>query len=341
MRLRDGVDLQPFNTMALAAPAAHFVQVRSDAELQAALALAEREGWLVTLFGGGSNMILAGPVPGLVIRMASRGRRVLSRGTEQVLIEAEAGENWHQLVCWSLDLGLNGLENLALIPGTVGAAPVQNIGAYGVELCDCFDSLQALDRQTGELCWFKRADCDFAYRDSRFKREAGRYVILRVRLSLARQPRLAVGYAPLAEAWKATGLRVPDARVVAALVAQIRQSKLPDPAVLPNAGSFFKNPVVSADQAQGLAQRFPAMPQFAQADGSVKLAAAWLIDQAGWKGFRDGAAGVHKEQALVLVNHGGASGAQILQLAARIRADVLARYGVELEQEPPVIGFPS
>lgn len=338
MLLRNGVDLKPFNTMALAAPAAHFVQAETDAQLREALLLAEREGWQVTLLGGGSNMILAGPVSGLVVRVASRGRRVLSRGSEQVLIEAEAGESWHQLVCWALDLGLSGIENLALIPGTVGAAPVQNIGAYGVELCDCLDSVQALDRQTGELCWFDRGQCDFAYRDSRFKREAGRYVILRVRLRLWRQPRLAVDYAPLAEAWRATGLQAADARVVAALVMRIRQSKLPDPLTLPNAGSFFKNPVVPVDQAQRLAERFPSMPQYAQAGGGVKLAAAWLIDQAGWKGFRDGAVGVHSEQALVLVNHGGATGAQILALAARIRADVLTRYGVELEQEPPVVG---
>lgn len=338
MLLRNGVDLKPFNTMALAAPAAHFVQAETDVQLREALLLAEREGWPVTLLGGGSNMILAGPVSGLVVRVASRGRRVLSRGSEQVLIEAEAGESWHQLVCWALDLGLSGIENLALIPGTVGAAPVQNIGAYGVELCDCLDSVQALDRQTGELCWFERGQCDFAYRDSRFKREAGRYVILRVRLRLWRQARLAVDYAPLAEAWRATGLQAADARVVAALVMRIRQSKLPDPLILPNAGSFFKNPVVPVDQAQRLAERFPSMPQYVQAGGGVKLAAAWLIDQAGWKGFRDGAAGVHSEQALVLVNHGGATGAQILALAARIRADVLTRYGVELEQEPPVVG---
>ena len=338
MLLRNGVDLKPFNTMALAAPAAHFVQAETDAQLREALLLAEREGWPVMVLGGGSNMILAGPVSGLVVRVASRGRRVLSRGSEQVLIEAEAGESWHQLVCWALDLGLSGIENLALIPGTVGAAPVQNIGAYGVELCDCLDSVQALDRQTGELCWFERGQCDFAYRDSRFKREAGRYVILRVRLRLWRQARPAVDYAPLAEAWRATGLQAADARVVAALVMRIRQSKLPDPLILPNAGSFFKNPVVPVDQAQRLAERFPSMPRYAQAGGGVKLAAAWLIDQAGWKGFRDGAAGVHSEQALVLVNHGGATGAQILALAARIRADVLTRYGVELEQEPPVVG---
>ncbi|RGP56705.1 UDP-N-acetylmuramate dehydrogenase [Pseudomonas abyssi] len=340
MRMQEGADLKPFNSMALSAPAEHLLEVANDRELREALALAQRNGWPLTLMGGGSNLILAGAVSGLVVRMVSRGRRVLSRDAEQVVIQAEAGESWHQLVCWSLDLGLSGLENLALIPGTVGAAPVQNIGAYGVELCDCFDSLQALDRETGELCWFDREQCSFAYRDSRFKRETGRYVILRVRLRLWRRARLRVGYAPLAAAWAATGLSEPDARVVAALVVRIRQSKLPDPQILPNAGSFFKNPVVSVGQARQLLERYPSMPQFTQADGTVKLAAAWLIDQAGWKGFRDGAAGVHSEQALVLVNHGGATGAQILELAARIRADVLARYGVELEQEPPVIGLP-
>ena len=157
MRMQEGADLKPFNSMALSAPAEHLLEVANDRELREALALAQRNGWPLTLMGGGSNLILAGAVSGLVVRMVSRGRRVLSRDTEQVVIEAEAGENWHQLVCWSLDLGLSGLENLALIPGTVGAAPVQNIGAYGVELCDCFDSLQALDRETGELCWFDRA----------------------------------------------------------------------------------------------------------------------------------------------------------------------------------------
>ncbi|MEL0167861.1 MAG: UDP-N-acetylmuramate dehydrogenase [Pseudomonadaceae bacterium] len=331
-------DLQPFNSMAISERAERLVRVESDAELREALALADDHGWPVTLLGGGSNVVLAGPVAGLVILMGSRGRRVLARDADTVLIEAQAGENWHRLVCWSLDLGLSGLENLALIPGTVGAAPVQNIGAYGVEVRDLFDSLDALDRNTGEIRRFSRDQCAFAYRDSVFKRSGGRYVILRVRLRLQTRPQLQVEYAPLASAWAATGLARADARVVAELVMAIRRSKLPDPAAIPNAGSFFKNPLVSARQASALATQFPAMPRYVQADGQVKLAAGWLIDQAGWKGFREGPVGVHSEQALVLVNPGGGSGAQVLGLAERIRQDVSQRYGVVLEQEPPVVG---
>lgn len=338
LALEFDADLQPFNSMAISERAERLVRAESDAELCEALALADDQGWPVTLLGGGSNVVLAGPVAGLVILVGSRGRRVLARDADTVLIEAQAGENWHRLVCWSLDLGLSGLENLALIPGTVGAAPVQNIGAYGVEVRDLFDSLDALDRNTGEIRRFSRDECAFAYRDSVFKRSGGRYVIVRVRLRLQTRPRLQVDYAPLASAWAATGLARADARVVAELVMAIRRSKLPDPAVIPNAGSFFKNPLVSAQRANALAAQFPAMPQFVQTDGQVKLAAGWLIDQAGWKGFREGPVGVHSEQALVLVNPGGGTGAQVLGLAERIRQDVLQRYGVVLEQEPPVVG---
>ena len=338
LTVESGVDLQPFNSMAIKARAEHLVRVQSDAQLRQALELAQASGWPVTLLGGGSNVVLAGDVAGLVVVMCSRGRRVLAREPRGVLIEAEAGENWHQLVCWTLDLGLAGLENLSLIPGTAGAAPVQNIGAYGVEVRELFDSLDALDRETGEIRSFSLQECAFAYRDSLFKRAAGRYVILRIRLCLQSRPCLRVDYAPLAAAWQATGLTRADARVVAELVMSIRRSKLPDPALIPNAGSFFKNPLVSARVADELAARFPTMPQFPQDGGEVKLAAGWLIDQAGWKGFRDGPVGVHREQALVLVNPGGGTGAQVLGLAEKIRQDVLQRYGVLLEQEPPVVG---
>ncbi len=336
--LQSQVDLRPFNTLALSERAEHLLSIESDSELIAALTLAQRSNWPVTLIGGGSNLVLAGPVSGLVLLMRTRGRRVLSRSAEGVVVEAAAGENWHDFVRWSLDLGLSGLENLSLIPGTVGAAPVQNIGAYGVEVKDLFDSLDALDRHTGEIKCLQATDCRFDYRDSLFKHDAERYVILRVRFKLSPRPYISIGYAPLAAAWQQTGLLQPDSRVVSELVCAIRRSKLPDPTQLPNAGSFFKNPLVLQAKADALLRCYPQMPHFPQPQGACKLAAGWLIDQAGWKGLRRGDVGVHAEQALVLVNYGKARGAEILALAADIAADVQQHFGVELEQEPPLLG---
>lgn len=339
IELRHAADLSGYNSFGIRECAAHLVEVDGLLGLIEALDQADANGWAVTILGGGSNIVLTGPVDGLVICMRSLGRRVLSFERAATVIEAEAGENWHRLVGWSIDLGLSGLENLSLIPGTVGASPVQNIGAYGVELADVFDSLDAYDRDTRQVLRFDRAACEFAYRDSIFKRHAGRFVILRVRLRLHRSPQLRVDYAPLHAAWVATGLKRADPRVIAELVCEIRRSKLPDPARLGNAGSFFKNPLVGADQAGRLLQKWPAMPVFAQPDGTAKLAAGWLIDQAGWKGFRRGAVGVHAEQALVLVNHGGARGQELMALAGEVQADVARRFGVELEMEPQRLGL--
>lgn len=331
-------DLRDLNTFGISEQAEHLVLVENDVQLCQALEIAQHHGWPVTLLGGGSNMVLAGPLSGLVIGMRSRGRRVIARLLGSVIVEGEAGENWHQWVCWSLDHGFHGLENLSLIPGTLGAAPVQNIGAYGVELCDIFDSLDALDRTTGEVQRFDRQACRFAYRDSVFKQHPGRFVILRVRLRLSTQPTPKLDYAPLAAAWRNTRLQQPDSRVISRLVCQVRRSKLPDPAELGNAGSFFKNPLVAAGQAAALLERWSDLPHYPQADGSVKLAAGWLIEQAGWKGHRRGNVGVHRQQALVLVNYGGARGADVMALAGDIQRDVLARFGVELEMEPQLIG---
>lgn len=331
-------DLRSFNTFGISEAAERLVLVDNEQQLRSALELADREGWPVALLGGGSNMIVAGPVRGLVIGMRSLGRRVLRRGQGSAIVEGEAGENWHRLVGWSLDQGLHGLENLSLIPGTLGAAPMQNIGAYGVELCDLFDSLDALDRTTGEVCRFERDDCRFGYRDSLFKQQAGRFVILRVRLRLHTQPAPRLDYAPLTAAWQATGLARPDSRVISQLVCQIRRSKLPDPAQLGNAGSFFKNPLLPPEQAASLLATWPTMPHYPQGDGSVKLAAGWLIEQAGWKGHCRERVGVHREQALVLVNLGHARGADVMALAADIQRDVQAKFGVALEMEPQLIG---
>ncbi|GGD04078.1 UDP-N-acetylenolpyruvoylglucosamine reductase [Halopseudomonas salina] len=336
--VRQQVDLRAYNSLGITERAEHLVEIHSDRELVAALDMAAEHAWPVTVLGGGSNVVVTGSLPGVVIIMRSRGRRVLRRAPDALLIEGEAGENWHDLVNWTLDLGLCGLENLSLIPGTLGAAPVQNIGAYGVELQDVFHSLDALDRVTGEIRQFDRAACHFGYRESVFKQSPGRYVILRVRLILRRHAQVRVDYAPLDTAWEATGLHRPDPRVVASLVCHIRQSKLPDPAVLGNAGSFFKNPLVTRHQLNALKALYPDIPHYLQPDGRYKVAAGWLIDQAGWKGVRAGHVGVHARQALVLVNHGGARGEDILSLAKRISDDVHARFGLELEMEPQRLG---
>jgi UDP-N-acetylmuramate dehydrogenase len=282
-------------------------------------------------------MLLTADVEALVLRMASRGIRVLQDDGERVLVEAEAGEPWHPFVQWTLQRGLVGLENLSLIPGTVGAAPMQNIGAYGVELKDLFAGLTALDRHSGELREFALNDCAFAYRDSLFKGEAGRWVILRVRFALHRAAALHLDYGPLRQRLAEQGIAVPTAVDVSQAICAIRSEKLPDPAVLGNAGSFFKNPLVSAELAQRLNAEHADLVAFPQADGRVKLAAGWLIERAGWKGFREGDAGVHRLQALVLVNYGQASGQQLLALAQRIQEDIFRRFAVDLEIEPNVL----
>lgn len=332
--LRSDVSLKPFNTFGVEVRARLFAEARDDAQVREGIARATELGLPLLVIGGGSNLLLTGDVAALVLRMASRGIRRLDDDGEQVRIEAEAGEVWDDLVRWSLAQGLAGLENLSLIPGTVGAAPMQNIGAYGVELKDVFDSLVALDRQTGELREFELDECAFAYRDSLFKRQPGRWIILRVRFRLSRRAALHLDYGPVRQRLAEEGVAAPTPADVARVICAIRREKLPDPALLGNAGSFFKNPSVPAATAARLRDEYPDLVGYAQADGQVKLAAGWLIDKAGWKGFRAGAAGVHAQQALVLVNHGGASGGEIHALAERIRADIRQRFGVELEMEP-------
>lgn len=335
--MQRAVQLAPFNTFGVAATAEHFVQVHSDAELVEALALATERGWPVQVIGGGSNLLLSADVPGLVVRMASLGKRIVREEAGQVLVEACAGEPWHPFVQWSLAQGLVGLENLSLIPGTVGAAPMQNVGAYGVEVKDVFASLAALDRHSGEVHELAGEACAFGYRDSVFKQQPGRWVILRVRFALARQAPLHLDYGPIRERLALLGIEQPTALDVSQAICAIRQEKLPDPAVLGNAGSFFKNPVVPAAQAEALKARYPGLPSYPAGPGQAKLAAGWLIDQAGWRGHRDGAVGVHVHQALVLVNHGGGTGQQVLALAQRIQASVQARFGVSLEMEPNLL----
>ena len=329
--------LKSLNTFSIDVRAKHYLRVTSVEDLRAALADPHMAALPRLVLGGGSNLLLTRDFPGLVLHIALAGRDILPGDASHHQVRVAAGENWHQFVQWTLAQGVGGLENLSLIPGTAGAAPIQNIGAYGAETKDYFHSLTAFDPATGAVRSMDAAACRFAYRDSVFKHEARELIILDVtfRLPRAWQPNLR--YAELANAVAEQGWPAPTPQQVADTVIAIRRRKLPDPAQIGNAGSFFKNPVVSAGQCAQLLEQFPTLVHHRQPDGSEKLAAGWLIDQCGWKGRNLGAAGVYPKQALVLVNNGGATGAEVMALAAAIQADVAARYGVQLEPEPVFI----
>ncbi|MBA1190553.1 UDP-N-acetylmuramate dehydrogenase [Pseudomonas entomophila] len=335
--LREHASLKPYNTFGIDVHAAVLAEAHSDDEVREALDEARRRSLPLMIIGGGSNLLLTADVQALVLRMVSQGRRVVAETDGQVIVEAEAGEPWHPFVQWTLAQGFCGLENLSLIPGTVGAAPMQNVGAYGVEIKDVFAGLTAMDRHDGQVREFSVQDCHFGYRDSVFKREPGRWIILRVRFALDRQLRAQLDYGPVRQRLLEQGVEQANARHISEAICSIRREKLPDPATLGNAGSFFKNPVVPAQVAERIRRDHPGVIAYPQADGQVKLAAGWLIEQAGWKGHREGDAGVHGLQALVLVNHGHATGAELHALACRIRQDIQARFGVTLEMEPNVL----
>lgn len=337
LQIEHGVSLKPYNSFGIDVSAAQFAQAHNDDDIRDALAYAQREQIPLMLLGGGSNVLLTANVQALVLRIVCRGVSCLSETDDQVIVEAQAGEPWHPFVQWTLAQGYYGLENLSLIPGTVGAAPMQNIGAYGVEIKDVFAGLTALDRHTGELRDFSLEDCQFAYRDSVFKRQAGRWVILRVRFALARKAALHLAYGPVQQRLSEEGIDAPSAQDVSRAICAIRSEKLPDPAVLGNAGSFFKNPLVPAELLEQLREQYADIVAYPQPCGQFKVAAGWLIERAGWKGFREGDAGVHKLQALVLVNYANASGAQLLELAMRIQADIKQQFGIALEIEPNIV----
>jgi UDP-N-acetylmuramate dehydrogenase len=330
--------LEHRNTFGIAARARQYVEIHSVDQLAATLADTALAGMPRLFLGGGSNLLFTRDFDGLVLRMANLGKEIVGTHAGATLVRAAAGENWHGFVQWTLQQGLGGMENLSLIPGTVGASPIQNIGAYGAEIKDSFHSLTAFDTASGATRTMTAADCRFGYRDSIFKHgEGAGLVIVDVTFALpdAWQPN--TRYAELANALFDAGFTAPTPQQVSDTVVAIRRRKLPDPAVIGNAGSFFKNPVVSAAQCATLLAQFPTLVHHVQPDGTEKLAAGWLIDQCGWKGRHLGAAGVYPKQALVLVNNGGATGAEVVALAAAIRADVLQRYGVSLEAEPVFI----
>ncbi|MCE1190735.1 MAG: UDP-N-acetylmuramate dehydrogenase [Acidovorax sp.] len=357
MVVEKNAPLQPWNTFGIAARAHTLVRVRSAADVHAVLADAALAPQPKFVLGGGSNIVLTGDVKPVVLKMEIKGRRLVEETPKAWIVEAGAGEVWHDCVAWTLEQGFPGLENLALIPGTVGASPVQNIGAYGVELQDRFDSLDAIDLVTGQPFTLDAAQCGFGYRDSVFKHSpsealgpqglprgmglGGRAVITHVRFRLPKPWKPVLGYLDLERRRVEAGIEQPSAQQIFDWVCEIRRAKLPDPAVLGNAGSFFKNPTVSPEQCTDIIARDPKIVHYPMPDGSIKLAAGWLIDACGWKGKTIGKAGVYEKQALVLVNRGcgadSVTGGEVMTLAKAIQTSVYERFGIRLEPEPVVV----
>ncbi|KKB76019.1 UDP-N-acetylenolpyruvoylglucosamine reductase [Devosia soli] len=324
-------DLSGRNTLALKAASRFGVVLETTESIAALFALAEARGLPLRILGGGSNVVLAPEFDGITAIIASKGKFLVENTDGHVVVEAAAGEVWHDFVGWTVAQGFGGIENLAGIPGTVGAAPVQNIGAYGAEVADVFESLVAFDTKTRSLRTFALDECAFAYRDSVFKHEPGRYVVVSLRLRLKKPWTPNLRFAGLSELADLPRL---DPKAVMERVVAIRNSKLPDWRVTPNAGSFFQNPIVSLEEVTPLLARFPNAPNFSQADGRTKLSAGWLIEQSGLKGFRLGKAGVSDRHALVVINLGGAAAEDIAALAAHIKATVMERFGIALHEEP-------
>ncbi len=329
--------LDQANSFGVSAQAAAALQVSRRDHFYHLHELPEYRSGPVMMLGGGSNILFAGDYPGLVIFNRLAGRQVLDATDKHAYVRLQAGENWHESVLWTLQQGLAGLENLSLIPGAVGAAPIQNVGAYGVELADVLDQVEVWDRQRQDWRMLNNKACAFGYRDSIFKRDPERYFVVNITVKLRVKPKLNLRYHGLRDELNAMGLSNPTPLDVSRAVCTIRRRKLPDPARIGNAGSFFKNPVVSPEQAARIGADYPQMPCFGQADGAIKLSAAWLIEQCGWKGYRDGDAGVSERHALVLVNHGCASGASLWDLAQRIRSSIHERFDIRLQPEPVVI----
>ena len=338
LQVQPRASLREHNSFGLPAMAATLVRLATETDVRRVVDHPEYGVAPKFVLGGGSNVVFTRDVPGVVLKVEIMGRRLLRAEREAWIVEAGAGENWHDFVAWTLQQGWPGLENLALIPGQVGAAPVQNIGAYGVELKDRFESLDAVDLTTGRRVTLDASACRFGYRDSVFKQHlVNKTVITRVRFRLPRPWQPVLGYLDLERKMAETGNAAPDAMTVFDWVCAIRRAKLPDPAVIGNAGSFFKNPVVSPEQCRDIIGRDPEVVHYRLPDGSCKLAAGWLIDACGWKGKTVGRAGVYDKQALVLVNRGGASGAEVVTLARAIQESVYGRFGIRLEPEPVIL----
>lgn len=330
MNIQTQVQLKPFNTLNLSAVASHYVQVQSLADVMAALEYAENHGLNVLILSGGSNMLLPEQINALVMHMDIQGTEVLADNEQTQTLRVGGGQVWHDFVLWTTAQKLYGLQNLALIPGLVGASPVQNIGAYGVEVGEFIEAVEVYDRRLKTVRLIAAADCDFSYRHSIFKDDPTRYIITHVHFKLLKQPVLKLQYGDL----KAAVGEEQTAENLQQQVIQIRQSKLPDPKEYPNVGSFFKNPIIETAAYTKIAEKFPNLPHYPQANGQIKIAAGWLIDQAGWKGKQLGAVGMFHRQALVLVNYQQGALTDVRATYKAVQHDVLQKFNIQLEPEP-------
>lgn len=337
MNIREHFELREYNTMGIAASARYFASVQTTEDLKKLLKDSRFSGMPKLMLGGGSNILFIDDFDGLVIHVNIQDIQNIYEDDDQVRLKIGAGMNWHELVLHCVNSGWGGIENLSLIPGSVGAAPIQNIGAYGVELEQVFSSLEAVNIETGEVRSFSKVDCDFGYRESIFKKELkGQYIITSVILELMKNPVPNTSYRALHTELLDKGIEKPTIKDISETVIEIRKSKLPDPEEIGNTGSFFKNPVISKEEFYRLLEEYPDTPSY-PAGEKIKVPAAWLIDQCGWKGKQFGDAGVHKKQALVLVNYGSASGKEIWKLAQNIKESVQHKFGIELSPEVNVV----
>ena len=334
MKLLQNYPLQDVTTFHAKVFAKYYTVFSSVEFLKQILSSPEVKSMPYIILGGGSNVLFTGNFDGVIIRNAIEGIDIIKEEGDSVFVKANAGERWHDVVLYSVSRNYGGIENLSLIPGTVGAGPIQNIGAYGVELKDVLQEVEAMNIHTLEIRKFSNAECKFGYRDSIFKEEEkGNYIILSVTLKLSKNPKVNVSYGTLNKELEAMGVTHPTIKDVSNAVIKIRSSKLPDPDKIGNAGSFFKNPVIPNNQFENIKVSHPNIVSFPATEGHTKLAAGWLIEQCGWKGKRIGDAGVHKDQAMVLVNYANATGKEIYELSAQIINSVKEKFGIELERE--------
>lgn len=338
MNIQTGISLKEYNTFGIEAKGKYFVDITSEAQLRELIKSDIYKSNPKLILGGGSNLLFTQDFDGLVVKISIKGLSKIKEDSDAVYIKCGAGENWHQFVLYTIDNGYAGIENLSLIPGTVGAAPMQNIGAYGVEIKEVLESVEALDVSTGEKRVFNNAECKFGYRQSIFKTSLkNKYIITGVTFKLRKQPNFNVSYGAIKDTLAQMNVQDLTLKAVSDAVISIRKSKLPDPAIIGNAGSFFKNPEVEESVYQSLKERYPAIPGYPAAKGFIKVPAGWLIEQAGWKGKKVGETGVHKDQALVLVNYGQAKGNDVWSLALEVKQSVKEKFGVDIIPEVNIV----